>query len=85
MFEESFCDLSDRTIFAAERKSFRSSFQCLLISHPARNREGFLESDRIKTLDLPHNGSSPGFAKRLESAMKADSRDLSSTKRSSQL
>jgi hypothetical protein len=40
---------------------------------PRKNREGFLESDRIKTFDLPPTGSLPRIAKRLESAMKADS------------
>jgi hypothetical protein len=40
---------------------------------PRKNRTGFLESDRIKTLDLPTNGTLPAIAKRVESAMKADS------------
>jgi len=42
-------------------------------SPPRKNRAGFLESDRIKTLDVPHNGILPAIAKRLESAMEADS------------
>ena len=42
-------------------------------SPPRKNRSGFLESDRIKTLDLPQNGTLQAIAKRLESAMKADS------------
>jgi hypothetical protein len=41
-------------------------------SPPRKNRAGFLESDRIKTLDLPQNGHLLDIAKRLESAMKAD-------------
>ena len=44
------------------------------------NRAGFLESDRIKTLDLPLNADLQGIAQRLESAMKADMiRDVRST------
>jgi SprT-like family len=42
-------------------------------SPPRKNRTGFLESDRIKTLDLPPNGNLLDIAKRLESAMKSDS------------
>jgi len=42
-------------------------------SSPRKNRAGFLESDRLKTLNLPHNGNLQAMAKRLESAMKADS------------
>jgi hypothetical protein len=34
------------------------------------NRAGFLESDRIRTLDLPQNGRLPAIAKSIESAMK---------------
>jgi len=37
-----------------------------------KNRIQFLESDRIKTLDLPQNGSFQQITKHLESAMKAD-------------
>src|SRR6266568_366664 len=33
------------------------------------NRSGFLESDRIGTLDLPQNGRLPAIAKSIESAM----------------
>jgi hypothetical protein len=40
---------------------------------PRKDRAGFLESDRIKTLDLPENDFLPKIAKRLESAMKAGS------------
>ena len=36
------------------------------------NRAGFIESDRIKTLDLPQNGVLTEIAQRLESAMKSD-------------
>lgn len=36
-----------------------------------RNRAEYLESDRIKALDLPSNSPLPEIAKRLESAMKA--------------
>jgi len=36
------------------------------------NRAGFLESDGIKTLDLPQNGELREVAQRLESAMKSD-------------
>ena len=35
-------------------------------------RKSSLESDRIKTLDLPQNGRLPEIAQRLESAMKSD-------------
>ena len=34
-----------------------------------RNRAGFLESDRLKTLDLPENERLPAIAKSIESAM----------------
>jgi hypothetical protein len=48
-------------------------------SPPRKNRQGFLESDRIKTLDLPPNGHLLDIVKRLESAMKSDSiRDIRS-------
>src|SRR6266480_4497528 len=40
---------------------------------PRKGRTGFLESDRIKTLDLPQNANLVEVAKRLESAMKVDS------------
>jgi hypothetical protein len=36
------------------------------------NREAFLKSDRIKTLDLPQNGSLLAIAKSIESAMKGE-------------
>src|ERR1700758_466004 len=39
---------------------------------PRKNRSGFLESDRIKTLDLPRDAALTEIAQRLESAMKAD-------------
>ena len=39
---------------------------------PRENRSGFLESDRIKTLDLPRDGHLPEIAQRLESGMKSD-------------
>ena len=46
----------------------------MLTDYPTRkNRAGFLENDRIKTLYLPPNGPLPDVAKCLESAMKADS------------
>jgi len=35
------------------------------------NRAGFLESDRIKTLDLPQGGRLLAITKSIESAMKA--------------
>src|SRR3954453_20044705 len=38
---------------------------------PRKNRAGFLESDRIKSLDLPTTSILPEIAKRLESAMKS--------------
>jgi len=45
----------------------------MLTDAPARkNRFGFLESDRIKTLDLPPNGDLLKIAQRLEYAMKTD-------------
>lgn len=45
----------------------------MLTDAPPRNRDraGFLESDRIKTLDLPENGHLPALAKTVESAMQA--------------
>ena len=45
----------------------------MLTDAPPRkaNRAGFLESDRIRTLDLPHNGRLTAIAKSIESAMKA--------------
>jgi hypothetical protein len=39
---------------------------------PRKDRSGFLESDRIKTLDVPGNGRLTEIAQHLESAMKAD-------------
>src|SRR5215472_8881149 len=39
---------------------------------PRKNRSGFLESDRMKTLDLPPNGDLQELAKRLECAMQSD-------------
>jgi hypothetical protein len=39
-------------------------------SHKA-NRAGFLESDRIRTLDLPHDGRLLTITKSIESGMKA--------------
>ena len=39
---------------------------------PSRNRAGFLESDQIRTLDLPQNGRLLPIAKSVESAMKAE-------------
>jgi hypothetical protein len=41
-------------------------------AQPRRNRAAFLESDRIKTLDLPQNGALTEIAQRLESAMKEE-------------
>ena len=46
---------------------------------PRKNRSGFLESDRIKTLDLPGTGTLTEIAQRLESAMKSEKiRDVQS-------
>lgn len=39
---------------------------------PRKNRSGFLESDRIKTLDVPRDAALTEIAERLESAMKSD-------------
>ena len=53
----------------------------MLTDAPPRkaNRAGFLESDRIKALDLPRNGHLQEIAQSLESAMKADNiRDVRS-------
>ena len=36
------------------------------------NRAGYLESDRIRTLDLPQNGSLLSIAHSIESAMKTE-------------
>ena len=38
---------------------------------PRKSHSGFLESDRITTLDLPPGGDLPEIAKRLESAMQS--------------
>ena len=35
------------------------------------NSAGFLESDRLRTLDLPQSGPLPAIAKSIESAMRA--------------
>ena len=45
----------------------------MLTEAPPRcaKRAGFLESDRIKTLDLPQHGRLPSVAKSIESAMKS--------------
>ena len=40
-------------------------------SPPRKNGAGFSESERIKTLDLPQNGSLPDIVKGLDYAMKA--------------
>src|SRR5215472_1119464 len=46
---------------------------------PRKNRAGFLESDRIKTVDLPQNRGLTEIAQRLESAMKSEkTRDVRS-------
>ena len=48
-------------------------------SPPRKNRAGFLESDRIATLDLPGTGELTEISQRLESAMKSDTiRDIRS-------
>ncbi len=39
---------------------------------PRKNRAEFLESDRVKSLDVPQNGTFLEIAKRLDSAMKSD-------------
>jgi hypothetical protein len=39
---------------------------------PRKNRAEFLESDRVKTLDVPENGTLLEIANRLDSAMKSD-------------
>ena len=49
-----------------------SSTQMFTDSPPRKNRTGFFESDRIKSLDLPQNGYLVEIAERLASAMKAD-------------
>jgi hypothetical protein len=47
---------------------------------PRKSRSGFLESDRIKALDLPGNGTLTEISQELESAMKSDKiRDVRST------
>ena len=45
----------------------------MLTDAPPRkaNRAGFLESDRIRTLDLPHDGRLPSITESIELAMKA--------------
>src|SRR5919108_2538149 len=45
----------------------------MLTDAPPRkaNRAGFIESDRIRTLDLPPNSALPDITKRLEFAMRA--------------
>ena|SRR3984893_7567772 len=46
----------------------------MLTDSPPRkaNRSGFLESDRIRTLDLPHEGRLPAIAESIASAIKSD-------------
>ena len=46
----------------------------MLTDAPPRKatRAGFLESDRMRTLDLPGSGALPEIANRLESGMKTD-------------
>ena len=46
----------------------------MLTNAPPRNadRAGFLESDRLRTLDLPQNGRLPAIAKSIESAMQGE-------------
>jgi hypothetical protein len=46
----------------------------MLTDAPPRkaNWAGFLESERIETLDLPQHGRLPAIAKSIESAMKSD-------------
>jgi len=39
---------------------------------PRKNRSSFLESDRIKALDVPRDAALTEIAERLESAMKSD-------------
>jgi hypothetical protein len=39
---------------------------------PRKNRSGFLESDRIETLDVLRDAALTEIAERLESAMKSD-------------
>jgi len=45
----------------------------MLTDSPPRKKNlvGFLESDRIKTLDLPQDGHLPRIAQSIESAMRA--------------
>src|SRR5215469_3742839 len=50
-----------------------------MLTASPKNRSGFLESDRIKSLDLPRDGHLPEIAQRLESGMKSDKiRDVGS-------
>jgi hypothetical protein len=46
----------------------------MLTDSPPRkaNRSGFLESDRSRTLDLPHEGRLPAIAESIASAIKSD-------------
>src|SRR5215469_16879483 len=39
---------------------------------PRKNRAEFLQSDRVKSLDVPQNGTLLEIAKRLDSAIKSD-------------
>lgn len=39
---------------------------------PRKNRAGFLESDRNRTLDLPRDGRLPSIARSIESAMRCE-------------
>jgi hypothetical protein len=50
----------------------------MLTDAPPRkvNRAGFLESDRIKTLDLPQDGHLREIAHRLESAMRSERTEM---------
>ena len=59
-----------RSWFMPYYVSAESAFGVYRHSSP-RNRSGFLESDGIKTLDLPPKGDLADIAHRLESAMKS--------------
>jgi hypothetical protein len=59
---------------ARSARAGRNEGGIMLTDAPPRraNRARFLESDRIRALDLPQNGRLPAIAKSIESAMKSD-------------
>lgn len=65
--------------FLAMEVGNKGSVSMLTDAPPRKNRSGFLENDRIKTLDLPRNRALTEIAQRLEAAVKSENiRDVRS-------